>query len=147
MGHGMKRLVLLLLFASSLAWSQGLEIITLRHRQAEALLPQVLPFVEPGGAVTGMNDKLFVRASARNLAEIRQLVAVLDAPQRRLMISLRQEGGDSGADRGGGVRRTRSVAFALGHDRPVDEHRGPRVHLARRRLEPQIGRASCRERV
>ncbi len=99
----MKRLVLLLLFATSLAWSQGLEIITLRYRQAEALLPQVLPFVEPGGAVTGMNDKLFVRASARNLAEIRQLVAVLDAPQRRLMISLRQEGGDSASDRGGGV--------------------------------------------
>ena len=103
MGHGMKRLVLLLLFASSLAWSQGLEIITLRHRQAEALLPHLLPFVEPGGAVNGMNDKLFVRASARNLAEIRQLVAALDTPQRRLMISLRQDGADSGSDRGAGA--------------------------------------------
>jgi hypothetical protein len=55
-------------------------------------LPHLLPFVEPGGAVNGMNDKLFVRASARNLAEIRQLVAALDTPQRRLMISLRQDG-------------------------------------------------------
>lgn len=116
----MKRLVLLLLFASSLAWSQGLEIITLRHRQAEALLPHLLPFVEPGGAVNGMNDKLFVRASARNLAEIRQLVAALDTPQRRLMISLRQDGADSGSDRGAGV----SGRVEIGGGAPVVTGRG-----------------------
>lgn len=99
----MKRLLLLLLFASSLAWAQGLEVITLRHRQAEALLPQLLPFVEPGGAVTGTGEKLFIRASARNQTELRQLVAALDAPQRRLMISLRLEGAESGAGGGAGV--------------------------------------------
>lgn len=98
-----KRLMLLLLFASSLAWAQGLEIVTLRHRQAEALLPQLLPFVEPGGALNGMGDKLFLRASARNQAELRQLIAALDTPQRRLMISLRQEGSDTGSAGGAGA--------------------------------------------
>jgi hypothetical protein len=99
----MKRLFFALYLLSSLAWGQGLEIISLRHRSAEQLLPQLLPFVEPGGALNGMNDKLFVRASARNVAEIRQLIAELDTPQRRLMISLRQDGADSSSDRGAGV--------------------------------------------
>ncbi|MBI5109032.1 MAG: hypothetical protein HZA62_09820 [Rhodocyclales bacterium] len=99
----MKRLFIALYFLSALAWGQGLEIIGLRHRSAEQLLPQLLPFVEPGGALNGMNDKLFIRASARNVAEIRQLIVALDTPQRRLMISVRQEGADSGSDRGAGV--------------------------------------------
>jgi hypothetical protein len=88
---------------STLAWGQTLEIIDLRHRSAEQLLPQIAPFVEPGGAISGMNDKLFLRASRRNQAEILDLVAALDTPQRRLMISVRQDGADSGAERGAGV--------------------------------------------
>lgn len=112
MALDMKRLMLLLLFASSLAWAQGLEIVTLRHRQAEALLPQLQPFVEPGGALNGSGDKLFLRASARNLAELRQLIAALDTPQRRLMISLRQEGSDSGA--GGGAGASARVEVGAG---------------------------------
>jgi hypothetical protein len=50
-----------------------------------------------------MNDKIFLRASARNQAEIRDLVAALDTAPRRLMISVRQEGADSGAQSGAGV--------------------------------------------
>ena len=67
----MKRLLLALLALSTLAWGQTLEIIDLRHRSAEQLLPQLAPFVEPGGALSGMNDKLFLRASKRNQAETR----------------------------------------------------------------------------
>lgn len=99
----MKRLFCALLMLSSVVWAQGLEIIDLRHRSAEQLLPQLMPFVEPGGALSGMNGKLFLRASGRNQAEIRQLVAALDTPLRRLMISVRQDGADSGSDRGAGV--------------------------------------------
>ena len=90
-GDLMKRLFLALLLLGNLAWGQTLEIISLRHRSAEQLLPQIAPFVEPGGALSGMNDKLFLRASGRNQAEIRELVAALDTPPRRLMISVRQE--------------------------------------------------------
>ncbi len=87
----------------ALGWAQALEIISLRHRMADELLPQLQPFVERGGALTGMNDKLFLRASARNQQEIRQLVASLDVPLRRLMISVRQEGEDERVARGGSV--------------------------------------------
>jgi len=99
----MKRLLLMMLMGCSLAWGQTLEIINLRHRSAEALLPQLIPFVEPGGALSGMNDRLFLRASSRNQAAIRTLVAALDTPLRRLMISVRQEGANADEARGAGV--------------------------------------------
>jgi hypothetical protein len=99
----MKRFLWVMLLGCSLAWGQTLEIINLRHRSADAMLPQLAPFVEPGGAITGVGDKLFLRVSARNQADIRALVASLDTPLRRLMISVRQDGADSGSDRGAGV--------------------------------------------
>ncbi len=103
MGCGMKRLLYAMLLLSSLAWGQALEVISLKHRSAEQLLPQLAPFVERGGAISGMSDKLFLRASARNQAEIAQLVAALDTPLRRLRISVRQDGAEVGSDRGAGV--------------------------------------------
>ncbi|MDP1612443.1 MAG: hypothetical protein Q8M11_15430 [Sulfuritalea sp.] len=99
----MKRLLFVLLMSCSLAWGQGLEIIGLRHRSADQLLPQLMPFVEPGGSLGGMNDKLFLRASPRNQAEIRDLVAALDTPLRRLMISVRQDGTDSRSNSDAGI--------------------------------------------
>ena len=99
----MKRLLCALLISSSLAWGQGLEIISLKHRSAEQLLPQLAPFVESGGTLSGANDRLFLRASGRNQAEIRKLVAALDTPLRRLMITVRQGGSSSGEAGGGGA--------------------------------------------
>lgn len=111
----MKVLLLVLSICCSLAWGQSLDIIDLKHRNAEQLLPQLAPFVEPGGALSGMNDKLFLRASSRNQAEIRKLVGALDTPLRRLMISVRQDGADSAAE-GGGSAAGRVV---LGGGAPV----------------------------
>ena len=99
----MKRLLFALFFTSSLAWGQGLDVISLRHRTAEQLLPQLLPFVESGGALSGINNQLFLRASARNQSDIRRLVAALDVPLRRLMISVRQEGASAEDSRGAGI--------------------------------------------
>jgi len=78
-----------------LAWmggvcAQPLEIITLKHRPAEQLVPQLMPMLEPGAALTGTGDKLFVRTSSRNLADIRRMLDELDRAPRRLMIAVRQ---------------------------------------------------------
>ena len=116
----MKRLLFALLMLSSLAWGQSLEIISLKHRNAESLLPQLAPFVEPGGAISGMNDKIFLRASARNLADIAKLVASLDTPLRRLLISVRQDGTSTDEERGAGV----SGRVAVGGGAPVVSGRG-----------------------
>ncbi|MBU0750728.1 MAG: hypothetical protein KJ787_00320 [Gammaproteobacteria bacterium] len=106
----MKRItliVVLVTFVTS-AWAQALEILPLHHRSAEMLLPQLQPLVEPGGMLTGAGDKLFLRASNRNRAEIRQVLDALDRPLRRLMITVRHGGTAEGEKVGAGATVTLS---------------------------------------
>jgi len=81
--------VFLLLLA--LPASAELEVFTLRYRSAEKALPVVQPMLEQGGAVSAMDGRLIVRTSTENLAEIRQLLSVLDTPLRRLKITVLQD--------------------------------------------------------
>jgi hypothetical protein len=84
------------------ATAQELEIIELRHRLAEEVIPVVQPLVEPGGVLTGTDRVLFVRASAPNLEQIRQAVALLDRPPRQLTVTVGQ--GTVSGTQAGGVR-------------------------------------------
>src|SRR4030088_2065636 len=68
---------------------QALEIIPLRHRTVEQVLPVLQPLVEPGGALTGQSGQLIVRASPANLAEIKRALEAIARPLRRLQISVR----------------------------------------------------------
>lgn len=97
----MRLSLLLLLLAMSLALAQGtLEIIPLRHRTVDQVLPALRPLVEPGGVLTGQANQLIVRTSARNLEEIKAALAAIDTPARRLQISVRFEtAGDSSRSR------------------------------------------------
>ncbi len=86
------RLVLFALCAFAVApvvSSQGLEIIPLRHRTVEQVLPALQPLLEPGGTLSGSRGQLFLRASPANAAEIKQALAAIDRPARRLEISVR----------------------------------------------------------
>jgi type II secretory pathway component GspD/PulD (secretin) len=83
------------------AVAQGLEIITLRHRTAEQVMPELRPMLAPGAALTGRGDSLFLRTTPANAEEIRQVLAMLDRPLRRLMISVRHAGQQAG--QGGSV--------------------------------------------
>lgn len=82
---------------------QQLEIIDLKSRTAEQVLPQLRPFVEPGGTLSGMNNKIFIRASAANRQQIRELLAAIDRPPRRLVVSVRQDTDSTAVARGGEV--------------------------------------------
>jgi hypothetical protein len=68
---------------------QALEIIPLRHRTVEQVLPVLQPLVEPGGTLSGSRGQLFVRASPANVAEIKRALDAIDRPARRLQISVR----------------------------------------------------------
>jgi len=68
---------------------QALEIIPLRHRTAEQVLPALQPLVEPGGTLSGSRGQLFLRASPANVAEIKRALEAIDRPSRRLQISVR----------------------------------------------------------
>lgn len=76
--------------AAAVAWAQSLTIIDLQHRRAEDLIPVLQPLLEPGGALSGQDYKLFVRASSANLAQLRSAVAQLDKQQRQMLVSVRR---------------------------------------------------------
>ena len=72
------------------AWAQQrMEILPLHHRTLEQVLPALRPLLEPGGVLTGRSNQLIVRTSAQNLEQIRQALAAIDTPLRRLLISVR----------------------------------------------------------
>jgi hypothetical protein len=66
-----------------------LEVIALRHRTVDQVLPVLRPLLEPGGALSGRSNQLIVRTSRRNLAEIRAALEAIDTPARRLLVSVR----------------------------------------------------------
>lgn len=75
--------------ASAALAQETLEVITLRHRTAEQVIPVLRPLLEPGGALSGQYNQLIVRTSPANLAQIRSVLERIDAPLRSLVISVR----------------------------------------------------------
>ena len=106
-----------LLLAGAAQAQQQLEIINLKSRTADQVLPQLRPFVEPGGAISGMNNQIFIRASDANRRQIKELLAALDRPPRRLLISVRQDADSTASARGG------EVSGSVGSDRVRIESR------------------------
>lgn len=88
----MKKLILslALLLLSAPAWAE-LEVIELKHRSAEELLPIVRPLLDKDDVASGMNNRLILRASPRRIAEIRKLLETLDTAPRRLKITAMQD--------------------------------------------------------
>lgn len=75
--------------ALSAGAQNALEIIALRHRTVEQVIPVLQPLVEPGGTLSGQGTQLFVRTSAANLSDIKLALESIDRPAKRLMISVR----------------------------------------------------------
>jgi hypothetical protein len=91
----------LALFAALPASAQNsLEIISLRHRTAEQVMPALAPLLEPGASLSGQSGQLFVRTSPANLAELRRALDAIDRPLRRLAISVRFDRASDAARRG-----------------------------------------------
>jgi type II secretory pathway component GspD/PulD (secretin) len=85
--HALLCLVCLVLPAKA---EGDLEIISLKHRTVEEVIPGLRPLLEPDGVLTGMHGQLILRASPVNRAQIRQALAALDTPLRQLRITVRQ---------------------------------------------------------
>jgi hypothetical protein len=71
--------------------AQDIEVLPLRHRGAEQVLPLLRPLVEPGGALTGRGYQRYRRASPTNRRQLREVLATVDVPPRQLLISVSQE--------------------------------------------------------
>jgi type II secretory pathway component GspD/PulD (secretin) len=83
----------LFLFAHFAAHAQGnsVEVITLKYRTAEQVMPLLRPMLDKGGSMTGMQNQLIVRTSPGNLNDLRRILATIDAMPRRLLITVRQD--------------------------------------------------------
>jgi hypothetical protein len=68
---------------------QALEIIPLRYRTVEQVLPSLQPLLEPGATLSGSRGQLFLRASPANSEDIKRALAAIDRPAKRLQISVR----------------------------------------------------------
>lgn len=79
----------LFLLASYAQADYPLEIIELKGRPVDEVIPLVRPFVGPDGVVTGMNNQLIIRTSPERLEEIKTILDRFDRPPRRLMILVR----------------------------------------------------------
>jgi type II secretory pathway component GspD/PulD (secretin) len=102
----MCRLLLALLLTIGAAYADEVEVIQLRYRTAEQVIPTLRPLVEPGGAISGMQSTVVIRASRANIAQLRQVLDTLDRTPRRLLISVRQDAGGSFERRGAAVAGT-----------------------------------------
>ena len=92
---------ILLASSTSLAFSQQvLEVIELRYRSADEVIPILKPLMPPDATISGMRDKIVVRTTRTNLAEVHKVLDMIDNVPRQLTISVRQEesGGGSTAD-------------------------------------------------
>ncbi|MHB1231931.1 MAG: secretin N-terminal domain-containing protein [Burkholderiales bacterium] len=82
---------LCLLGCTPFAFAQDkIEVITLNYRAAEQVIPIIQPLLDKDGAVTGMQNRLIIRTSPANLAQIKCVLAQIDTQPKRLMITVRQ---------------------------------------------------------
>lgn len=124
------------LFLATAAWAQGtLEVIPLRYRAAQEVIPVIQPMLAPGGSVSGYQGQLVVRTTPANLEEIKRILASIDTAPRQLVITVTQDAeagrresaaslsGSVGSDRGRVTlpdsrdRRGGSVVLQEGDDR------------------------------
>ncbi|MEF8727456.1 MAG: hypothetical protein V5B34_04490 [Accumulibacter sp.] len=101
--HWRPLLWLLVLLPALAGAQQELEIISLRHRPLDQVLPALQPLLEAGGTLSGMGDQLFLRASRANREQIRQALAAIDTPARRLLIRVSQDRQAVSREQGGGI--------------------------------------------
>jgi type II secretory pathway component GspD/PulD (secretin) len=120
---------------------QSLEVIELRSRAASEVLPTLLPLVEPGGTLTGLNNQLFLRTSPRNRQDILRVLAAIDKPARRLIIHVAHERQQAANDRG-----TEAVGQVIIGNRPqahvegrVWDSRSQRAENAAQRVQTVEG--------
>jgi hypothetical protein len=90
---------------AALANAQELQVVELRHRLADEVLPVLEPLLAEGGVLTGIDGLLFVRTDPANLGQILAAIAAIDRAPRQLLITVGQDttGGSSAASASGTV--------------------------------------------
>jgi len=83
-------LLLLLLPLTLFAAEQKIEVVPLHYQSADALLPQLAPFITPPEQISGIGNQLIIRAGSKRLTELKAVIKQLDVRPHQFHISLRQ---------------------------------------------------------
>jgi hypothetical protein len=89
--------------SAALAEPTVMEVIPLKYRTVEEIIPVLRPMLPASATLSGMGSKLIVRATPSSMSEVKQILAALDAAPRRLVISVRQDADLDRSRRGGQV--------------------------------------------
>ena len=68
-----------------------LEVIQLKHRTTDEVIPLIHPFLDRQGKLSGMRGRLIIRTTPDNLQEIKQLLNEIETAPRRLIITVKQD--------------------------------------------------------
>ena len=100
-GEGVRTLarIIALIFAST-AYAQQtvLEVIDLKYRSADQIVPMLKPLLAPGGTISSLQNRVILRTTPQNLAELKKVLDAVDTMPKRLLISVRQEALGVGLD-------------------------------------------------
>lgn len=86
----MPKILLWLMLLPCLAYADEIEVIALKHRSADEVLPIIRPLLDHDAVASGIDYQLILRTSEKNLQQIRKLLERIDIPPRRLQISVMQ---------------------------------------------------------
>ncbi len=98
--------------AVALAQQSVLEVIDLKYRNAQEVLPVLRPFVAKEGSISALNNQLIVRTTPRNLAELRKILDGIDKRPRSLIVTVSQDVDLSSRGTGGDLAGTIGDAAA-----------------------------------
>ena len=89
--HLIITVILLLATLFSLqTYSSSLEIIPLKNRTANEMVPLLEPMLDKDGVISGTGFQLIIRTSEQNLTELKKIIRKLDTAPRQLLISVKQ---------------------------------------------------------
>jgi len=77
--------------AEALSQATVLEVLPLRYRNAQEVIPVLQPLLGRDGSISGMQSQLIVRTTPANLEEIKRVLASIDTAPRQLLITVRQD--------------------------------------------------------
>jgi len=98
------------LLTTGAAAQTTVEVIQLRYRQADQLIPVLQPLLGRDASISNFQNQLVIRATPSELAQVKSVLASLDTPPKRLLITVRQDADVSGS------RREAEVSGSIGND-------------------------------
>lgn len=72
------------------------EVITLQHRTVADIIPIIQPLLDGQGKISGLGRQLIVQATPAKLTQIKAILAKIDLPRLRLLVTVRYSSRHSG---------------------------------------------------